>query len=265
MGNLINDGIGDQIISDLLGLRNDSEVISDPLTGSGSGSGSGRGSREKGTEPLQIRDILVHGLGDLLLGHGENDMIHGVVVHVDLEGDLVPARNDHVVDPGDEIVPALQLQSGKQPLAVPSPARVVLERRLAFLQQQWRFLLVYTVADPQEAEILLEDRILRRELRRPRQRDVLVLALPGEVIDCEHDKKASADDLHGEGARRVGGWRGLSGGGVFGGFGIGGRLGGGVFHGDAFEFIVVPKIEGREFGEIRRWRLGSGSRVGEGG
>ena len=115
MGNLINDGIGDQIISDLLGLRNDSEVISDPLTGSGSG--SGRGSREKGTEPLQIPDILMHGLGGLLLGHGENDMIHGVVVHVDLEGDLVPARNDHVVDPGDEIVPALQLQSGKQPLA----------------------------------------------------------------------------------------------------------------------------------------------------
>jgi len=73
-------------------------------------------------------------------------MIHGVVVHVHLERDLVSAGHDQVVDPGDEIVPAFQLQRGQQPLAVPSPARVELERRLPFLQQQGRVLA--TVADP---------------------------------------------------------------------------------------------------------------------
>jgi len=73
-------------------------------------------------------------------------MIHGVVVHVNLERDLVPAGHDHVVDPRDEIVPAFQFQRRQQPLAVPSPAGVELERRLPFLQQQGR--VVATVADP---------------------------------------------------------------------------------------------------------------------
>jgi len=73
-------------------------------------------------------------------------MIHGVVVHVHLEGDLVPVGHNHVVDPGDEIAPSFQLQSGQQPLTVPSPARVELEGCLPFLQQQARILA--TVADP---------------------------------------------------------------------------------------------------------------------
>lgn len=192
-GNLINDGIGDKISSNFLGLRDNREIIRNPLPGIGRGHDCGKS--------LEIPDILVHGFGSLLLSNCKHNMIHGIIVHVNLKGNLVPGWNNDIVDPSNEIVPALQLQRGQQPLTIPSPAGIKLERGLPFFQQQRG--VVAAVADSQKAEILLENGVLGGELGSPGEGYVLILALAGEVIDGEDDEKSAADDLDGEGTRGV--------------------------------------------------------------
>ena len=165
-------------------------------------------------------------------------------------------------------MPALQLQSRQQPLAVPPAAGVELEGRLALFEEQGG--VVAAVADPEKAEVLLEDGVLGGELGGPGECDVLVLALPGEVVDGEHDEETDADDLDGEGTGSLGVFGGGRGSGirgiVIGGFGIGGDIAvrGGVFDGEAFEFVLVPEIEGGGgggwFGEIGGWGLRIGGR-----
>ncbi|KAF1895256.1 hypothetical protein Lal_00043902 [Lupinus albus] len=129
---LINNGISDEISSNFLGLGNNSKVIRNPFLRI-----MVRRGQESG-ESLQIPDILLHSLGSLLLRHCKDNMVHSVIVHINLKTNLIPSWNNHVIDPSNEIMAALKLQSGQQTLTIPSPTGVELESGLTLFQQQRR-------------------------------------------------------------------------------------------------------------------------------
>ncbi|MFS7986008.1 hypothetical protein Hanom_Chr11g01005401 [Helianthus anomalus] len=67
-------------------------------------------------------------------------MIHSLLIHINLNTNLILTRHNHIKQPSYQIMPALKLHRRHQPLAKPPPTRVKLKHILPFFQQQRRII-----------------------------------------------------------------------------------------------------------------------------
>ncbi len=62
-------------------------------------------------------------------------MIH-CLIHINLESDLILTQHNQIVQPGDQIMTALELHHRQQTLAIPTATGIELEDGMSLLQQQ---------------------------------------------------------------------------------------------------------------------------------